>query len=141
MPQTHRSIIGLDVGAKRIGVAVASLQARLPRPLTTLIWDDSFFDNLKEIITTEDAGAIVVGLPRGLDGQETSQTYEIRAFNQELQQHVDLPMFQQDEAVTSRMAEEELEARGKDYSKADIDALAATYILQDFLDERAEEIE
>jgi putative Holliday junction resolvase len=123
----------LDVGSQRVGIAVASLAARLPRPLTTLRQDASFWQSLKEIIETEDAGTLVIGLPRGLDGQSTAQTAAIETFAADLRQHVDLPIHYQDEAVTSKQAEAELEARGKPYQRGDIDALAATYILEDFL--------
>ena len=135
MDQTPSSIIALDIGEKRIGVAVASSIARLARPLTTLVLDENFFTNLVEIISRENVSEIVVGMPRNLDGQPTSQTFFVETFVNELQQHTSLPIQFQDEAVTSRLAQEELEARGKTYAKADIDALAATYILQDYLDE------
>lgn len=139
MPRTTNSIISLDIGAKRIGVAIASLEAKLPSPYTTLILDDQFYPNLKKIIAEEAVTSIVVGMPRNLDGQPTSQTYFVESFINEIKQHVDLPLFTQDEALTSRMAQEELEARGKDFKKADIDALAATYILQDYLNEYDQE--
>lgn len=137
-PTNAQSVVGLDVGAKRIGVAVASLTARLPQPLVTLSNDDSFFPALERIVSDEVASALVVGYPRGMQGQHTAQTQVIEDFCEELRSRIDLPIHFQDEAVTSRQAEAELQARGKDYSKADIDALAATYILDDFLNEHAE---
>ena len=136
MPATPSSIIALDVGAKRVGVAVTTLVARLPRPLQTLERGDNFFTELKKIIDSEAVNLIVVGLPRGLQGQHTKQTQAIEDFTEELKQHSSLAIHFQDEALTSHKAEEELEARGKAYKKADIDALAATYILNDFLIEQ-----
>lgn len=135
MPTTpdHTSIIALDVGDKRVGIAVASLAARLPRPLTTLQRGESFIEELGTIIKNEGAGVIVIGLPRGLDGQRTAQTAATEQLTEEVRQTFGLPVHFQDEALTSRKAEHELEARGKDYTRADIDALAATYILEDFL--------
>jgi putative Holliday junction resolvase len=130
---SHNFILSLDVGGKRVGVAVASLIARLPRPLTTLEQSETFFDDLANIVESEDIGAIVVGFPRGLSGQHTQQTSTIEDFTKQLRQHFDLPIHFQDEALTSQKAEEELEARGAAYKKGDIDALAATYILDDFL--------
>lgn len=138
MLTANKSVLGLDVGAKRIGVAVASLAARLPRPLTTLEWNDDFFTALSDLIEKEEAGALVVGFPRGLEGQHTAQTDSVQTFTEELRKHVDLPVHTQDEAVTSKQAEAELEARGKPYERGDIDALAATYILQDWLAEYRE---
>jgi putative Holliday junction resolvase len=134
---THSSILSLDVGTKRIGVAVASLSARLARPLTTLTNDDAFYDSLASIIAQELVGALVVGYPRGLQGQSTAQTATIEAFAESLKSQYDMPVYFQDEALTSHMAEKELELRGKPYMKGDVDALAATYILEDFLNEHA----
>jgi putative Holliday junction resolvase len=125
----------LDVGDRRVGVAVASLAARLPRPLTTLLRDDdkNFFQELQTVIKAENVEALVVGFPRGQAGQPTAQTGTIEAFADELRRHCGLPVHFQDESVTSKQAEAELEARGKTYQRGDIDALAATYILEDFL--------
>lgn len=129
------SVLALDVGAARIGVAVATLEARLPRPLTTLPNDDSVFDRLEAIIKDETIGILVVGLPRGLQGQTTGQTEDTTAFVEQLNSHFSLPVHLQDEALTSKQATAELEARGKDYKREDIDALAAVYILGDWLTE------
>lgn len=125
-------ILALDVGSKRIGVAIANTMARIARPLTTIDAESDVDQQLQQIVQIEAVAAFVVGLPRGLDGQETAQTASVRQFADRLQ-HFDLPIHFQDEAVTSRKAEAELKGRGKPYAKADIDALAATYILDDFL--------
>jgi putative Holliday junction resolvase len=127
------SVLGLDVGNRRIGVAAASLAAGLPRPLATLANDDNFFQALHGLIESENAETLVVGLPRGLDGQHTEQTQIVETFTDELRKNYDLPIHFQDEAVTSKQAEAELESRGKPYVRGDIDALAATYILEDWL--------
>jgi len=137
-PTNARSLVGLDVGAQRVGVAIVSLVARLPRPLTTLQQGDNFLSSLEQIIHQEAVGALVIGLPRGLDGQTTAQTKLTAEFSQQLQQHFQLPVYMQDEALTSKKAETELQARGKVYDRAEIDALAATYILEDFLAEHPE---
>ncbi len=73
------------------------------------------------------------GFPRGMQGQHTQQTDAIEAFVQELRQHIVLPIYMQDEALTSKHAKIELTAKGKPFDKGAIDALAATYILEDFL--------
>ncbi len=128
------SIIALDVGDKRIGVALASRITRLPRPLTTLIVDGNQIDQIKRLLQEHQADTIVVGLPRGLDGQETAQTAKIREFVKQLGD-IEAEIVMQDEAVTSRQAEDELKDRGKKYRKEDIDALAATYLAEDYLRE------
>jgi putative Holliday junction resolvase len=141
MAATPSSILALDVGAKRIGVAVATLVARLPRPLITLRADDpDMFAALQSIAEVEGAVALVIGFPRGLQGQHTAQTTAIEQFVQQLRQHFPLPIHLQDEALTSKHAESELQARGKPYDKGDVDALAATYILDDWLREHEQEL-
>lgn len=127
------NIIALDVGKKRIGVAVANMIARLPQPLTTLTHTPAIYTTIKRLANEQQAGIIVVGLPRGLDGQTTAQTRDILAFVDKLKQHVSLPVYTQDEALTSVKAEAELASRKRTARAAEIDALAATYILEDFL--------
>ena len=75
----------------------------------------------------------MVGLPRGLDGQNTAQTALTLAFVEQLKTFVGLPVKLQDEALTSVLAEKELTSCRGSYKKADVDALAATYILDDYL--------
>ncbi len=132
--------LALDVGTVRIGVAIASLSLRFARPLTTLGNDDQFFERLAHVIDAEAVGVLVVGLPRGLDGQETVQTQYVRDFATRLKAQTSLPIHFQDEALTSAKAKAELQARGKIYQKGDVDALAATYILDDYLTQPKETI-
>lgn len=132
------TILGLDVGERRIGVAVANLIARLPRPLTTLTHDARVIEEILGLVAEHEAGALVIGLPRGLDGQHTAQTSFTEHFAHELEQKLTIPLYWQDEAVTSLKAKEELEKRGKPYVKGNVDALAAAYILEDFLHDNPE---
>lgn len=127
------TILALDVGEVRVGVARAHAEVRIAQPLTTLQRGEKFWSELEELLAAEEAGLLVVGLPRSLDGADTGQTRTIRDFIAELKQHIGIPMETQDEALTSKKAEEELRARGKQFAKGDIDALAATYILEDYL--------
>jgi putative Holliday junction resolvase len=140
MLNPNGTVVAFDVGLRRIGVASASVVAGIASPLTTVHHDDNIVHTLCNLLSEQEAVALVLGLPRGLDGQDTAQTRAVEQFAAELKKHTDIPMYWQDEAVTSRKAEEELEQRGKPYDKGDIDALAATYILEDFLLEHAEEI-
>lgn len=128
--------MSLDVGAQRIGVARASTIAKIASPLMTLTHDAAILDTIATLLKQEDAGALVVGLPRNMQSQETDQTRIVRDFVRQLQEHTETPVYFQDEAVTSEKAEAELKARKKPYAKGDIDALAATYILEDFLQEQ-----
>ncbi len=132
-------VLALDVGGRRIGVALASMVARLPAPLETIDREKvtDVFGHIDSIARTQQVGVIVVGLPRGLDGQETAQTAETREFAKSLQDKTEAAVVMQDEAGTSVEAEALLVQRGKPYKKGDIDAEAAALILRDFLNTQA----
>ncbi len=135
MPATD-SLLALDVGERRIGLALASVEARLAHPYgvidrsVTNLWLE-----LERVVTEERVKEVVIGLPRGLEGQETAQTGVVRTFADDFKQRFALPVSFQDEALSSKRAEAELDKRGVRYTKGDVDALAATYILEDFLKE------
>ena len=127
------SIMALDIGDARIGVAVASGMARIPHPAGALPNDETLMGRLQQLCADEHVAKLVFGLPRGMDGQETQQTARARELGITIAQQLNLPFHWQDEAVTSVQAEAELKRRGGPYDKGDIDALAAVYILEDFL--------
>jgi putative Holliday junction resolvase len=130
------TILALDVGEKRIGVAIATVGLSFAHPLTTLLHDETIWEQLTHLVDDNNSGMFVVGLPRGMSGQETAQTRSSEVFMEQLRANIGLPVHPQDESVTSIKAEAELQSRGKPYEKGDIDALAATYILEDYLTER-----
>ena len=134
------SILALDMGQARVGVAQASAQSRLATPLTTINNDANFKTTIAKLIDQHQVIALVVGLPRGLNGQLTEQTKLVRAAVADLKTTLTVPIYEQDESLTSVQAEIELTNRGKAYNKGDIDALAATYILEDFLSGRGKEL-
>lgn len=135
---SNGSVLALDVGGRRIGIASASTVARIAHPLCTLENTEAFVARVQTLIQEQQAIAVVVGLPRGLEGQATQQTKTVETFADSLKQQLDVPVYLQDEAVTSVQAESELNHRGKQFTKEDIDALAATYILEDFLHDHPE---
>jgi putative Holliday junction resolvase len=141
MPTAVKTVLALDVGDKRIGVAAANTIARLANPLTTLARSETVLDELVQLVEAQTAAALVVGLPRGLGGQSTAQSQATKAFVKTLEARLGVPIYLQDEAVTSHQAEAELKARGKTYAKGDIDALAATYILEDWLKQHPEVVD
>jgi len=135
MIASPQNYLGLDVGGRRIGVAVAGIVARLSSPLLTLDRQDAgdIFERIEKLIDEHQVADIVVGLPRGMDGQETGQTAIAREFADELARTCGVVVHMQDEAATSIAAEEELKASGKPYQKGDIDSGAAAIILSDWL--------
>lgn len=126
------NILGIDYGHKRVGVAIGSSEARLASPLETLDNNPSLFTRLKEIVAKESVGKLVVGLPRGLESQDTQQTHRAREFAKHLSTELQLPVETIDEALTSEVAAERL---GPGAVKGDIDKTAAAIILQDYLDD------
>lgn len=131
MAHSH-TIVGVDVGEKRIGVAVVNSIARIAMPLTTIDAQDDALQHIVRICKEHDAKTVVVGLPRNQSGQETAQSQVSRTFGAELEAK-GLHIYYQDESLTSVAAEEELKKRKKPYVKADIDALAAALLLQDYI--------
>jgi putative Holliday junction resolvase len=136
--QNYETVLSIDVGAARIGVARAHLSALFPQPLLTLDKPERFVEDIAALCDSEKAALVVVGRPRGLSGQATAQTASVEVFVSQLQERLRVPVYWNDEAVTSVAAEAELKKRGKPYTKGDIDALAATYILEDYISEHPE---
>jgi putative holliday junction resolvase len=128
-------VLALDYGSVRVGVAIASSIARLPRPLTTLANNEQLVDEIITIVEHEAIGQIVVGLPRNMKGEYTQQTYDAENFGQALAQRLAVPIAFADETLTSVDAESVL--AGKKHDKGAVDALAATYILERYFAEQA----
>ena len=136
----------LDVGARRIGVAVSDPTCTLARPVGVLrpaaLEGDAPRLAAAEIgrLAAEEDGvsSIVVGLPRHLDGSASAMTARVTAFVAELGRLTELPVTLQDERLTSREAESRLAITDRNWRtrKARLDAAAAAIILQDYLDVR-----
>ena len=136
-------VLGIDVGKRRIGLAISDPSRTLARPLTTLTVngpDDAVTRVVEEIarLSQEEDGLIeiVVGLPARLDGSPSAQTAEVAAFVDALRARTNLRIAREDERLTSREAESRLAVRERDWRrrKARLDAAAAAIILQDYLD-------
>lgn len=130
---SSRTLIGLDVGEKRIGVSVADLGVKIAVPLETIEVDGSEIQKITEIVLKQSAGKIVIGYPRNQSGEPTTQTTYVENFAK-LLRDIDVDVIFQDESLTSVIAEQQLVAHNRPYSKGDIDARAATIILQDYLE-------
>jgi putative Holliday junction resolvase len=139
-------VAGLDVGERRIGVAVSDATSTLARPVGVLKTSGLDGDaveravaELARLAAEEDGlASLVVGLPRRLDGSPSDMTPRVEAFAAALRTRMALPVTLQDERLTSREAESRLALREKDWRvrKKQLDAVAAAIILQDYLDEQ-----
>lgn len=127
------TLVGLDVGEKRIGVSVADLGVRIAVPFETVEVDGTEIERIAQIVIQEGADTIVVGYPRNQRGESTTQTEYVELFTKKIEYIAPTIVFQ-DESLTSVMAEDRLKAHKKPYTKADIDAQAAAIILQDYLE-------
>lgn len=128
-----QNIVCLDVGEKRIGVAVADTSIRIAVPFETVNVDGNEVETITKIVVAERADIIVVGYPRNQSGQTTAQTTYVEAFAEKLRGIVPTIEFQ-DESLTSVIAEEQLAIHKRPYSKGDIDAQAAAIILTDYIE-------
>lgn len=127
------SYIALDIGEKRIGVAVADVSAPFASPLVTMEASENLPAEFAQLIKKHKASAIIIGYPRNQKGEPTEQTKRVEYIVSLLNIPQTLPIFWQDESLTSVKAEAELKKRKKHYTKGEVDALAATYILEDFI--------
>lgn len=136
-------ILAVDVGARRVGLAISDASRTLARPLETITVtsDADAVDRVArriEQLDGEDEGiaAIVVGLPSRLDGTPTPQTARVTAFIARLKTQTTLPIAMEDERLTSREAESRLALHERDWRKrkAQLDAASAAIFLQDYLD-------
>ena len=128
-------IIGLDVGEKRIGVAKVDSNTRIAIPVGFIETDGSEWQEIARMARINNTNLFVLGLPRSNEGNETKQTLYVRNFAKTLTEKIpDAKIRFQDESLTSVEAENRLKARKKKYTRGDIDAEAATIILQDFIE-------
>src|SRR5207249_3801191 len=137
-------VLGIDVGQRRIGLAVSDPTQTLARPLATILVrgsGDAAARVRAEIdrLGLEEGGlaSIVVGRPSRLDGSPTHETAHVESFIRALSALTAWPIIRVDERLTSREAESRLAIRERDWRrrKHKLDAAAAAVILQDHLDQ------
>jgi putative Holliday junction resolvase len=133
MGKTQR-LLGLDVGAVRIGVALGDSSIRIAIPNGIIEVDGKEVAQLAELAISHEVDTIVIGYPRNQSGEPTAQTVVVEEFAAKLKDF-DADVTFQDESLTSVIAEQRLVARGQNYSKADIDTEAAVIILQDYMEQ------
>jgi len=136
-------VMGVDVGARRVGLAISDASGLLARPLTTLrVTDEAdalarVAQAISDAASDEDGlAAVVVGMPAHLDGTPSPQTARVTSFVAALRTHTAVTIVTEDERLTSREAESRLAVHERDWRKRkpQIDAMAAAIILQDYLD-------
>ena len=127
------SLVCLDVGQKRIGVAVADSAIKIAVPYETIEVDGTEIEAIAEILINQNSDILVIGYPRNQSGETTGQTKFVENFAEKLKDMPPKIVFQ-DESLTSVIAEQRLSSHNKPFAKSDIDAQAAAIILQDYLE-------
>lgn len=131
-----RQIMALDYGDVRVGVALADENIKIAIPYGTIDNSDQLLAEILKLVLDNNIVKIVVGYPRNQSGELTAQTAKVEQFFEKLQAVFDGEIVFKDESLTSVLAEERLKSYKKPYSKGDIDAHAATIILEDYLEGR-----
>ena len=128
-----KSILALDVGDRRVGVALADSQIKIAVPYGYLERSDKIIQQITELMLDHGIDTLVVGYPRNQSGEATKQTESVEQFAEELAEiEIDADLVFQDESLSSVEAERRL---GRVKDKGEIDAEAASIILQDYLEQ------
>ncbi len=135
MAHSH-PLLALDLGEKRIGVAIADPQVRIAVAHDTIQVNGSELEAIKAIVDHNHARTVVVGYPRNQSGEPTAQTEWVESVAAKLKE-MGIDVVFQDESLTSVRAEQLLSAQKRPFSKGDVDALAASLILQDYLEQHS----
>jgi putative Holliday junction resolvase len=117
-------ILSIDYGSSKVGLALADLEVGVAMPWQVIKASDLKIEKLKDYLESEEIDKIVVGLPLGLDGRETEQTKEVKRFIEKLKANLEMEIIAYDERLSTAAAVKV----GRD------DAVAAMYILQDYID-------
>jgi putative Holliday junction resolvase len=130
-------LLAIDLGEKRVGVAISDELWIAVRPLTALgrtNWKE-LLRAVAELLRGFDAQGIVIGLPLNLDGTEGEAAAKARRLARNFELSLKVPVYLQDERLTSREAEESLRAEGcaEKEVREQVDSRAAVIILRDFI--------
>jgi putative Holliday junction resolvase len=128
--------LAIDYGDKRTGLAICDPAETIASPLTVIEGRKELLKRIAEVVETEHIDAIVLGLPLNMDDSVGPRARLVYKFAEQLKKRLDIPVYFQDERLSSFSAEQKLASidftRGK--KKKRLDAVAAAEILQDFLD-------
>jgi putative Holliday junction resolvase len=134
-------LLGLDVGERRIGVALSDPLGTTAQPLETIERDENTAQRIERIVQKTGAARLIIGLPLLMDGTEGTQARRVREFAETLTRTVSAPVEFVDERLTTREAEEVLFQSGakNQRRKGASDRIAAALILRSYMDRLPEE--
>ena len=129
--------LAIDYGTKRTGLAICDPTETIVSPLAVIQTQKELLQKIKNIIETENVEAVVLGLPLNMDDSLGSQAELVKKFAEQLKNSLDIPVYLQDERLSSFGAEEKIASA--DFTRAQkkerLDAIAAAEILQIFLEQ------
>jgi putative Holliday junction resolvase len=130
--------LAIDYGSKRTGLAICDADETIATPLSVVEGRAHLVEKVVSLIDSEGIGAVVLGLPFNADGSEGPQAERVRRFGVRLAEKIEVPVYFQDERLSSFSAERKLaDARLTRKKKAKrLDAVAAAEILQMFLEQK-----
>ena len=124
------NLLALDIGDSKIGVARASVVAKIPQPLAKIANDENLLENLKKLTEEYQTNTIIVGVPRNMSGEETEQSKKIRNQVSNLKTKLkDINFIFVDESLSSVRAGDYIKVNN---SRADEDSISACYILEEY---------
>lgn len=133
--------LGIDLGEKRVGLAVSDPTLTIAQPLKTLKLTKftRFIQELREIIDEFHVSKIIVGLPLTLKGTYSQKTHEIMEIIEKMRQKISVPIVAFDERLTTVQARQTMLQLGEKPSRRrdKIDQMAAVYLLQNYLDQES----
>ena len=130
--------MGIDYGERRIGISISDPLNIFAKPLKTIDRKitPNFIEEIKSTIREYSINKIVIGLPLNMKGKDSKQTINVRKFIEYFKSQIQIPVYTCDERLSSKSAEDSLKFLNKSPSKnkEKIDSIAATIILQEFID-------
>ena len=131
--------LAIDYGTKHTGLAICDLNETIVSPYDVIQGQKELSKRIADVVQQENVEAVVLGLPLNMDNSEGAQAKLVLKFAERLKEHLDIPVFFQDERLSSFAAEDKLASlelsRSKKRKKR-IDAIAAAEILENFLEQK-----
>ena len=133
-----KRILGIDYGEVRVGLSLSDLTQTIAQPFKTIMYKNTnnLLDQLKEIIIENEVEKLVVGIPYNMKGEDTKQTLKVKEFISFLESNLSYDIELIDERLSSIEAEKTMHKMNvkTGHNKSDIDKIAASVILQEYLD-------
>ncbi len=129
-------VLGVDPGSKRCGIAITDSKPSMAFPRPAIARDDKTLTRLRELVEEESVSTVVIGRPVSLAGNDTASTKDADEFIAQVRDHVNVPVIQFDERLTTRDAQKSLSEAGltTKASRDRIDSAAAVIMLQNYVD-------